>query len=300
MNKKRVILAGGSGFLGNRLAQELIARDYDVIILTRNPRGSGQFQWDGKTVGAWGRELDGAYAVVNVAGSNVNCRYTPAKRREIVDSRVDSVHAIGKAIAACANPPKVWVQASSLAIYGNTHDRWCDENAPHGSGFPVETCQLWEEALRAQNTPRTRKVVLRIGFVLDAGRGALATLEKLVRCFLGGRVSNGHQYISWIHWRDMNEMFRLAIERDDIEGVFNATAPEPVTNAELMARLRKALHRPWCPPAPAWAVHIGAFFMGTEPMLALTGRRCAPKGFVEKNFAFRFAELEAALGDIYK
>lgn len=300
MNKQRVILAGGSGFLGNRLAQELIARDYEVIILTRNPHGIGQIHWDGKTVGAWGRELDGAYAVVNLAGKNVNCRYTSANRREIVDSRVDSVHAIGKAITACANPPKVWVQTSSLAIYGNTHDRWCDENAPHGTGFPVETCQLWEEALRAQNTPRTRKVVLRIGFVLDAGRGALATLERLVRYFLGGRVGNGRQYISWIHWQDMNEMFRWAIERNEIEGVFNATSPEPVTNAELMTGLRKALHRPWSPPAPAWAVHLGAFFMRTEPMLALTGRRCTPKRFLETHFVFRFPQFETALSHIYK
>ena len=300
--KDRIVLAGGSGFLGRRLAQELAA-DNDVVILTRSPRANTgairECAWDGRSQGEWIKEIDGAKAVVNVAGSNVNCRYTPAMRKEIVDSRVQSVEAIGEAIRRCATPPKVWVQASSLAIYGDAGDRICDENAPHGTGFPVQTCQFWEQALARETTPHTRKVVLRISFVLDRGRGALATLEKLVRCFLGGRVASGRQYISWIHWRDMNAMFRWAIERPDVEGVYNATAPAPATNAEFMAHLRRALHRPWSPPAPTFAVHVGAFFMQTEPMLALTGRRCVPKRFLDKGFEFAFPELTGALADVY-
>lgn len=299
--KDRIVLAGGSGFLGMRLAHELAAADYDVVVLTRSPRAGKirECSWDGRSQGEWAREIDGAKAVVNLTGRNVNCRYTPANRKEIIESRVHSVEAVGEAIRRSATPPKVWVQTSSLAIYGDPGDRICDEKAPHGQGFPVETCELWEDALARQSTPHTRHAILRIGFVLDRGRGALATLEKLVRCFLGGRVASGRQYMSWAHWRDMNTMFRWAIERPDIEGVFNATAPAPVTNAEFMAEMRHALRRPWSPPAPALAVHVGAFFMRTEPVLALTGRRCVPKRFSDKGFEFAFPELAGALRDVY-
>lgn len=306
MNKKpqRIVLAGGSGFLGTRLAEALTARNYEVVILTRKPReNSGPIrerQWDGKTVGEWATELDGATAVVNLAGRSVNCRYTPQNRREINESRVHSVAAIGEAIKSRAHPPAVWVQAGSLAIYGDAGDRWCDETASAGEGFPVETCRLWENAFNDAASPRTRKVLLRIGFVLDKDQGALATLQRLVRCFLGGSVGNGRQYISWIHWRDLNAMFLWAIERNNITGVFNATAPDPVTNAEFMRELRRALHRPWSPPAPAPLVHIGSWLMRTEACLALTGRRCTPARFLAAGFPFTFTNLRLALAEIYR
>jgi uncharacterized protein len=147
---QRVVLAGGSGFLGTRLAEALSARHYEVVILTRRPRpGAGavrERQWDGETVTDWRTELDGAAAVVNLAGRSVNCRYTPQNRQEINESRVRSVGAIAQAIGQCVSPPPVWVQASSLAIYGDAGERWCDEAAPPGAGFPVETCLLWEKA----------------------------------------------------------------------------------------------------------------------------------------------------------
>jgi len=300
---QRVVLAGGSGFLGTRLAEELTARNYDVVILTRKPRQSSgpvrERPWDGQTLAEWATELDGATAVVNLAGRSVNCRYTPENRRDINESRVQSTNVIGAAIARCALPPPVWVQASSLALYGDAGERVCDESAQPGEGFPVETCLLWERAFNDAVTPRTRKVALRIGFALDAGRGALSTLERLVRCFLGGTVGNGRQYISWIHWRDLNAMFLWAIERNDLTGIFNATAPNPVTNAEFMRELRRVLHRPWTPPAPAPLVHIGSWLMRTEASLALTGRRCAPRRFLASGFPFAFNELRPALAEIY-
>lgn len=300
---QRVVLAGGSGFLGTRLAEELAARNYEVVILTRKPRQSSgsarERHWDGQSLAQWAAELDGATAVVNLAGRSVNCRYTPQNRRDINESRVRSTNVIRAAIAGCAAPPAVWVQASSLALYGDAGERWCDENTPPGEGFPVETCRLWERAFDDAVTPRTRKVLLRIGFALDKGRGALATLERLVRCFLGGTTGSGRQYISWIHWRDLNAMFLWAIERNDIAGVFNATAPNPVTNAEFMRELRRALHRPWTPPAPAPLVHIGSWMMRTEASLALTGRRCTPRRFLSSGFPFVFTDLGLALADIY-
>ena len=302
MNDKRVILAGGSGFLGKLLSKHLTERGYEVIVLTRQPQNVGgikEVYWDGRTLGPWAAQLNGARAVVNLAGKSVNCRYTPENRREINESRVHSVRVIGEAIRACSKPPPVSVQAASLAIYGDAGDRWCDESTSPGDGFPVETCLLWEKAFAESPTPQTRRVILRIGFVLGKSGGALQTLARLAKLGLGGTVGNGRQYISWIHSLDMNRLFLAAIEQEQIGGVFNATGPEPVTNAEFMRELRLAVHRPWTPPVPTWAVHIGSWLMGTEACLALTGRRCLPKRLQENGFTFNFPKLREALTDIY-
>ncbi len=303
MNKKRVVLAGGSGFLGRALAAELLKRDYDVVVLTRAPRERGdgvkEMEWDGEHVGEWIQFLEGAVAVVNLAGRSVNCRHTPENLREINESRVNSVSAVAAAIYHVTHPPRVWVQAGSLAFYGDTADHWCDENTPSGEGEATETCKLWENAFDNAPAPKTRRVLLRIGIVLGRDGGALSVLGKLARWFLGGAVGSGRQYISWIHLADMNRMFVEAIEREDLAGTFNATTPNPVTNAEFMSELRRALHRPWSPSAPEWAVRFGSMLMKTEPSLALTGRRCAPKRFLDSGFKFQFTELRAALKDIY-
>jgi len=303
MNKKRVVLAGGSGFLGRALAAELTKRDYQVVVLTRTPRERDrrikEAAWDGDHLGEWIQHLERAEAVVNLAGRSVNCRHTPENLREINESRVKSVGAVAAAIYHLTHPPRVWVQAGSLAFYGDTGDRWCDENTPPGEGEATETCKLWENAFNHTLAPKTRRVLLRIGFVLGREGGALSVLGKMTKWFLGGAVGNGRQYVSWIHLADMNRMFSEAIEREDLAGTFNAAAPNPVTNAELMSELRRALHRPWSPSAPKWAVRFGSWLMKTEPSLALTGRRCAPKRFLEKGFQFRFTELRAALKDLY-
>lgn len=303
MNKKRVVLAGGNGFLGRALATELLKRDYQVVVLTRAPHerndGVREAEWDGDHLGEWIQFLDGAEAIVNLTGRSVNCRHTPENVREINESRVKSVGAVAAAVYHVTHPPRVWVQAGSLAFYGDTGDRWCDENAPPGEGEATETCKLWENAFKNISVPKTRRVLLRIGIVLGREGGALSVFGKLTKWFLGGTVGNGRQYISWIHLADMNRMFIEAIQREDLAGNFNATAPNPVTNAEFMSELRRALRRPWSPSGPEWAVRFGSRLMKTEPSLALTGRRCAPKRFLEGGFQFKFAELRAALKDIY-
>jgi uncharacterized protein len=304
MSNKRIILAGGTGFLGKLLSKDLIERGYEVIVLTRQPgQGAGpikEIYWDGRTLGPWAEYLNGACAVVNLAGRSVNCRYTAENRREINESRVNSVKVIGEAIRVSSIPPPVLVQCSSLAVYGDAGDRWCDESTPAGEGFPVETCLLWEKAFEESPTPQTRRVTLRIGLVLGKSGGALKTLAPLARLGLGGTVGSGRQYFSWIHILDMNRLFLAAIEQEQMTGVFNATGPQPVTNAEFMRELRRALHRPWSPPVPNWAVHIGSFLMGTEACLALTGHRCAPKRLHEIGFAFKFPTLREALTDLYE
>ena len=204
-----------------------------------------------------------------------------------------------KRLPRCSQPPPVLVQASSLAIYGNSGERICTEDSPHGSGFAVNVCEEWEAALNALPLPKTRKVALRIGFASKRGEGALRTLEQITRLFLGGTVGDGRQYISWLHIGDLERMFLSAIEQEDLEGPFNATGPTPTTNAEFMAELRRALHRPWSPPVPAPLLRLGAWAMRTEADLALNGVRCLPQRFLERGFRFDFTDLRTALADVY-
>lgn len=296
----RVILAGGSGFLGQELSDALKLRGYEPIVLTRSTASrEGFVAWDGKNLGPWAARLDGALAIINLTGKSVDCRNTPDNRREIIDSRVDSVNVLGEAWRRCQSPPSIWIQASSLAIYGDPGDQVCTEDSPHGQGFSVEICKRWEGALENQNLGSTRRVIQRIGFVLAKDKGALKRLAPLTRMFLGGTVGNGSQYISWLHIEDLCRIFVAALEDSRMSGPYNVTGPNPVTNAQFMAALRRALHRPWSPPAPTLAVKIGAFFMGTDPSLALTGRRCLPKRLLEQGFEFHHTELNACLETLY-
>lgn len=303
MSRGLVVLAGGSGFLGGVLAAELTRAGYEVLVLTRRPRAGRervwQARWDGRTVGAWARLLEGAEAVVNLTGRSVNCRYTRRNRREIVESRTGSVEALGRAIEACAAPPKVFVQVASLAVYGDAGRRVCCEDAPAGRGFSAETCVAWERAFDRLALVRTRKVLLRTGFVLGRGGGALATLARLARLHLGGTVGDGRQYVSWLHEKDFARLVLWCLEHERAAGVYNATGPAPVTNAEFMCELRCALRRPWAARTPAPLVRLGAFLMRTEAELALTGRRAIPDRLVEEGFKFMYTNLEAALADIF-
>ena len=302
MKPKRIILAGGSGFLGQALAKELATRKYEVIVLTRSPRersdGVTEAEWDGAHVGEWLKVLEGAEAIVNLTGRNVNCPHTPENLREILESRVNSVRAIAQAFRHVKHPPRVWVQASATGFYGDTKDRLCTENIFAGSDELAKVCAQWEDAFNAVDAPKLRRVGLRIGFVLGRESGALPVLAKLTKWFLGGSVGSGRQFISWIHIADLTQMFLAAIEREDLSGTFNAVAPNPVTNAEFMRELRRVLQRPWSPPAPEFAVRLGARLMGSEPSLALTSQRCAPKRFAAAGFEFQFPELASALEDL--
>jgi hypothetical protein len=285
------------------LAEDLTRDGYQVVVLTRRPRASQsaarQVAWDGRTVGEWARELEGAEAVVNLTGRSVNCLYTRRNRRDILSSRVRSVRALGRAIQSCERPPKVLVQAASLAFYGDAGPRVLDEQSPAGRGFSADVCVRWERAFDELELKETRKVLLRVGFVLGRDGGALQTLSRLTRFHLGGTVGTGRQYVSWLHLRDFVRIVRWSIERDEAAGVYNATGPWPVTNAEFMCELRCAMRKPWSPRAPSWAVRLGAFLMGTEGELALSGRRCLPERLVEQHFKFLYTNLESALADIF-
>lgn len=299
---KRIVLAGGSGFLGNALAKRFMAQQYEVIVLTRTPRarldGVKEAAWDGKTLGDWVKLLEGADAVVNLTGKNINCSHTLENLQLIKASRVDSGKAIAAAIAAARIPPAAWVQASAVGFYGNTGDKLRDETSANGGDPVAKICGEWEAACSAAVLPKTRKVILRIGVVLGREGGAFPVLAKLTKWFLGGTAGSGKQFISWIHLADLTRMVAMVAENERFSETFNAVAPNAVTNADFMRALRRALHRPWSPPAPKLAVELGARMMGTAPALVLSGQRCAPKRFSEAGFQFAFPDLGTALTDL--
>lgn len=296
--QSRIVLAGGSGFIGRSLASHFVKHGHDVAVLTRNAEarddGVREVDWNGRTLGSWAKELDGAAAVVNLTGTSINVRHTDKHRREIISSRVESVRAIADAIAASTAPTPVWVQSSAVGIYGNAGDALCDESAPHGSDFMADVCEQWEAAFRAALTPATRRVVLRFGVVLGSEGGALPTLASLARWGLGGTVGSGRQYISWIHRDDLVALVERAITTP-MSGPYNAANHVPETNAAFMKRLRQVVHRPWSPPAPAFAVKIGSYVMGFEPSVALHGQRCVPRRLDEEGFAFAHENLSESL-----
>ena len=301
--KPRIVLAGGSGFIGQSLSPPLVSKNYEIVVLTRgksNHHGRiREAHWDGKKLGEWTQFVNGALGLVNLTGRSINTRHTPEHRREIIDSRVDSVRILGEAIGRCVQPPKVFVQLAGVGIYGDKGERICDETTAPGDDFVSEVCKKWETAFDSVDSPNTRKVLLRLGVVLGRNGGFLHVLSRLTRWFLGGQVGEGRQYVSWIHIADLSRMILQAIDQEQLTGVFNATAPNPVTNAELMRQLRRALHRPWSPPVPEFAARIGSWLMGTEASLALVSQRCVPKRFLEKNFEFEFPNLREALANIY-
>ncbi len=300
---KRIILAGGTGFLGRNLAKTLEHRGYEVVILTRNAanyQGPGRaVAWDGKTLSdEWAVELEGARALVNLAGKSVNCRQTKANREEILRSRIDSTKVLGEALRKVYRVPEVWVQAGSLAIYGNAGDRICDESGFIPDEYPTDVCVAWEEALGEAIRPEMRWAMLRIGFVLGRDGGALPTLAGLAKVGLGGKIGTGKQWISWIHVDDMMRLFVEAIENPTVHGICNATGLQPVPNHEFMETLRRTLRAPFGLPAPVSLVRLASPILGADPDLALNGRRGLPVKIHGIGFRFRFHQLEDALTDL--
>ena len=296
----KIVLAGGSGFLGAALARRCRERGNEVVVLTRSQprrRGDGirEVQWDGRNPGAWVAELEGARAVVNLAGSTINCVHHEDNRRRILQSRLDSVRAIGAALQRCALLPQTWVQTSAVGIYGYGQER-CGEDAPIGTGFKPEVCRQWEEAFRAACPVVVRDVVLRVGVVLGRKGGAYPPLARVTKCFLGGAAGRGTQGISWILLDDLEEIFLRAVENEAMRGVYNACAPDPVSNADFMRELRASLRRPWSPPAPAWAIRIVApLAMRTDPSLVLQGQYAVPARLLAEGFRFRAPQVRTAL-----
>lgn len=308
----RVVIAGGSGFLGTSLSAALASRGVGISVLSRGlARGQGQHpvpgvelvEWDARSRGPWERCLDGADALINLVGRSVDCPKTASNRDEIMRSRVESTLALGHGVRACDRPPPVWVQMSTAHIYGDPPEIVCDESTLPGVGFAPEVGLAWEGAFAEAAPPYLRRVVLRTSFVLgtDRGRGAgaLGRLARLARLGLGGTVGAGRQGVSWIHEADMNAIFEAAAFGGEMRGTYVATAPNPVSNKVFMKELRRALRVPFGLPSPDFMVRIGARVMKSDPELAMFGRFCVPKRLEAEGFGFRFATLGPALADLF-
>ena len=310
MKTNRIILAGGSGFLGGRLTRYFAILGWEVVILTRLPKrrtdGVREVAWDARTPGDWSRELEGARAVINLTGRSVDCRYNAKNRREIMDSRVNSTRVVGEAIGGCTDPPRVWLNSSTATVYqhtlGKPHDessRDMDSALDAKDAFSVQVAQAWERALNEANTPRTRKVALRTSMVLGLGRNSVfPVLRRLTRFGLGGRQGSGKQFVSWIHEQDFCRAVEWIIARHDLAGPVNLCAPNPLPNAEMMKTFREVCGVPVGLPATEWMLEVGAFFLRTETELMLKSRRVVSRRLVEAGFAFRFLTFREALVDL--
>lgn len=308
----KIVLPGGTGQVGTVLARAFHARGDEVVVLSRHPGpGTAPWRvvgWDAESQGAWGAEIEGADVVVNLAGRNVNCRYTPENRRDILESRLRSTRAVGEAIARAARPPRVWLQASTATIYAHRFDAANDEatgllggsepDAPARWRFSVEVATAWERTANEIATPRTRKVLMRTSMVMSPDRGGIfGMLLSLVRRGLGGRAGSGRQYISWIHDEDFARAVEWLIERE-LEGPVNLTAPEPLPYADFMRALRRAWGAPFGLPSTEWMLEIGALLLRTETELPLKSRRVVPGRLLADGFPFRFPEWPEAARDL--
>lgn len=300
----RIVLAGGSGYLGRHLSGPLLARGDEVVVLTRGASrttadGARWVTWDGETAGAWAAELDGATAVVNLAGQRVDTRPTRRNIDELITSRVQPVRAIGEAMAGCRRPP-VWVQLSTMAVYGEGGDTIVDETVPpSGLGPPqmVQVALAWEAAYRHLEDLAPRGVLVRAGIAIGGDDDpATARLRLLARAGLGGPIAGGDQWVSWIALDDLLAVLLRAVDHPAMAGTYHATAPTPVTNREMMATYRRLVGRRVGLPAPAIATRVGAWLLGSDPALALTGRRGVPGRLLAEGFRFGTPSFEDAVG----
>ena len=316
MKNKKILLAGGSGFIGQALAARW-GRDNQVIILSRQSKaahnntygrkrlkaGDGYnityWRWDGRHVEShWAAELENCDLVVNLAGRSVNCRYTEHNKQEIFDSRTDATQAIGDAVRGAVVPPKLWINIASATIYRHAEDHSQDEYTGEiGEGFSVEVCKRWENVFFSQRTPFTRKIALRTAITLGDG-GVMTPYLRLLRFGLGGRQGSGRQMYSWVHVDDIGGAIEWLFDRPELEGVYNMAAPAPVSNAFFMATLRRLTRTRIGLPAPAWLLRLGAALIGTETELLLKSRWVVPTKLLETGFRFRYERLEKALEDI--
>ena len=311
----KIIIPGGSGQVGQMLVRAFRQRGDKCVVLTRK-RGGNLSQasgvktvvWDGRTLGPWANEIDGADVVINLAGRSVNCRYHARNLTAMMSSRAESTRIIGVAIAAAKNPPRVWLQASTATIYAHRFDAANDEETGeiggNEPGVPalwaksIAIAKAWEAELTAAHTPHTRKVALRSAMTMSPDRGGVFSVLAWL-CRMGfGRQGDGRQFVSWIHEHDFVAAINFLIARDDLVGAFNLCAPEPLPNRDFMKALQRALGTKIAMPVPRWVLEIGTFFLRTETELVLKSRRVVPARLLNTGFIFRYPRWPEAAKDL--
>lgn len=292
----QIVVAGGTGFLGEPLVRELLRRGHSVTVLTRDAaraRLGTPLVWDGRSQGSWSGAVAAADAVINLAGENIGeSRWTDERKRRLANSRLDPTRAIVEALQSNPSKSRTLVNVSAVGIYGVRGDEVLDESSPHGDGFLVDLVERWEEAAR-QADPIARVVIPRLGVVLGPGGGALEKMALLFRYGAGGPIASGRQWMSWIGRDDAIRLIVRAIETDAMQGIYNATAPEPVRNRHFAKALGRALHRPSLVPVPAFALR--ALFGELADQLLIGGQRVVPKRALEEGFVFETPAVETAL-----
>lgn len=307
----RVLIIGGTGLVGSALAASYASDGHEVVVLTRHLSSASTshpsiraVQWDGRSTDGWGHLVDGAGAIVNLAGETIGGthlgqvffqRWSTAKKRRILESRTDAGRALMEAIGAAERKPSTLLQMSAVGYYGPRPDRDVDERAPAGSDFLASVCVAWERSTEAVEAMGIRRVVVRTGLVLSTSGGLFPVVLLPFRMFVGGRLGGGDQGFSWIHAEDQRRALRWLIESEDLHGTFNLTAPEPVSMAELGRLVAGALHRPYWFPTPAFLLRL---VLGQKAMLVLKGQFVQPRRLLEAGFTYRYPTLESALDSL--
>lgn len=302
----KIVITGGTGFVGRALLARLAQENHDVVVLTRTPERlvqelPGRFmavRWDGKTSGPWAAHVDGAHAIINFAGEPIDAhRWTTAQKERIIASRVDAAGALREAIDRATNKPSVVVNAAAVGFYGPVEEGDVREDAPPGQGFLAETCVRWEHAALQIGSAGPRVVILRCGVVLGSGGGALQKMLLPFKLFVGGSLGTGSQWFPWVHRDDLVNIILFVIGRTDAHGPVNVVAPETVTMKTFCTALGKALHRPSWAPVPGLVLRVA---LGEMAGMVLTGQRVVPAKLRQLGFTFRFPTLATALIDILR
>lgn len=294
--KRKIILAGGTGFIGVYLRNKFETLGYEVKIISRQ---SVDIEW--RDTPAVIEALENAEMLINLAGKSVDCRYNEKNRKDIYDSRIDTTKQLGQAIEKCKNPPALWINSSTATIYRHAEDRPMTESEGEiGSGFSVGIATAWEKSFFEFKPENTRQVALRMAIVLGKDGGVIHPLKKLVRFGLGGKSGNGHQMFSWIHVEDVFGIIQFIQQNKNITGAINTAAPNPETNSSFMRKFRQCMRMPFGLSTPKWLLEIGAVIIKTETELILKSRWVLPERLLNAGFKFKFSTLDEALFDILK
>ncbi len=293
----KVLIAGGTGFLGSALCSSLRSSGHEVWNLTRRqPRQSGELEWDGRSIEGWAHQVNAVDAVVNVTGYGLeHWPWTERQKRRFVDSRVLPGEALSAAIIAAQHKPDVFLQISGINYYGARGEGMADESSPAAEDFLAQLTVQWEAASESVERAGVRRVIARTAVVLDTHGGLFPLMALPVKVWVGGRLGDGRQAVPWIHLDDQIAAMRFLLERQDAAGPFNLIAPEPTSNADFMRAVARTLHRPYWLPVPALALRVA---LGQMSTLVLDGRYSRPGRLEQMGFAFHFPTLDAALKDL--